>query len=67
MFIPSVPCFFIPNVDAPNTHATAFSTQVLSYGAPLSPMFDFQHDYPSPALPYLPSSPVEELAAHPVS
>ncbi|KAJ8597167.1 S-adenosyl-L-methionine-dependent methyltransferase, partial [Rhizopogon salebrosus TDB-379] len=28
-------------------------------------MFDLRHDYPSPALPYLPSSPAEQLAAHP--
>jgi hypothetical protein len=28
-------------------------------------MFDLQHDYPSSALPYLPSSPAEQLAAHP--
>jgi hypothetical protein len=45
----------------------AFNTQVLSYDASLSPMFDFQHEYPSPALPYLPSPPVEELAAHSVA
>jgi hypothetical protein len=25
----------------------------------------FDHDYPSPALPYVPSSPAEQLAAHP--
>jgi len=45
--------------------SSAFSTQVSSYGAPLSPMFDLQYDYPSPALPYAPSSPAEQLASHP--
>jgi hypothetical protein len=49
----------------PTPMSLTFSTQVSSYGVPLSPMFDLQHDYPSPAVPYLPSSPAEQLAAHP--
>ncbi|KAJ8590159.1 hypothetical protein M405DRAFT_790646 [Rhizopogon salebrosus TDB-379] len=49
----------------PTPMSSTFSSHVSSYGVPLSPMFDLQHDYPSPALPYLPSSPAEQLAAHP--
>ncbi|KAJ8582554.1 hypothetical protein M405DRAFT_559413 [Rhizopogon salebrosus TDB-379] len=49
----------------PTPMSSTFSTQVSSYGIPLSPMFDLQHDYPSPAVPYLPSSPAEQLAARP--
>ncbi|KAG1730958.1 S-adenosyl-L-methionine-dependent methyltransferase, partial [Suillus paluster] len=46
--------------------SSTFSTQVSSYGTPLSPS-NFQHDYPSPELPYVSSSPAEKLAACPAA
>ncbi|OAX34859.1 hypothetical protein K503DRAFT_803247 [Rhizopogon vinicolor AM-OR11-026] len=62
---PAYPASPEPASMPPTPMSSTFSTQVSSYGAPLSPMFDLHHDYPSPALPYLPTTPAEQLAAHP--
>ncbi|KAG0694495.1 hypothetical protein DFH29DRAFT_1034034 [Suillus ampliporus] len=43
--------------------SSTFSTQASSYGTPLSPSSNLQYDYPSPALPYISTSPAEQLAA----
>ncbi|KAG2033087.1 S-adenosyl-L-methionine-dependent methyltransferase, partial [Suillus americanus] len=47
--------------------SSTFSTQASSYGTPLSPLSNLQHDYPSPSLPYVSSSPAEKLAACPAA
>ncbi|KAG1720371.1 S-adenosyl-L-methionine-dependent methyltransferase, partial [Suillus lakei] len=47
--------------------SSTFSTQASSYGTPLSPLSNLHHDYPSPSLPYVSSSPAEQLAACPAA
>ncbi|KAG2068138.1 hypothetical protein BDR04DRAFT_791799 [Suillus decipiens] len=51
----------------PTPMSSTFSTQASSYGTPLSPLSNLQHDYPSPSLPYISSSPAEKLAACPAA
>ncbi|KAG2367596.1 hypothetical protein BDR07DRAFT_1393039 [Suillus spraguei] len=51
----------------PTPMSSTFSTQTSSYGTPLSPLSNLQHDYPSPFLPYISSSPAEKLAACPAA
>ncbi|KAG2111832.1 S-adenosyl-L-methionine-dependent methyltransferase, partial [Suillus clintonianus] len=47
--------------------SSTFSTHTSSYGTPLSPVSNLQHDYPSPSLPYVASSQAEQLAACPAA